>query len=506
MLVPRLVLAGLAAALALGACTTGEGVDTGEERQGSTALTAAISGEPDQLDPHRTTSYFSFQVLENVFDTLVEPDEKLQLQPALAESWTTSPNQLSWTFKLRNGVTFHDGKPFTADDVVYSYRRIIDGKLPTSYRFDSVKAVVKVDPLTVRIDLTRPTPNLLAILGSYKGMAIVQQANAESNQIAEQPIGTGPFSLESYQRGNAITLQRNDSYWGGAPKLTSVKFTFVAEPSTALANLRGGQVQWTDNIPSAQVSELVEGEDPVVENVPSNDYWYFALNAAKAPFSDVRVRQAFAWGIDRAAITEAATFGAAQANQTAIPRTSSWYYDYAPYKRDVAKARTLLQQAGVSNLAVDFMVTSEYSETLQAAQVMKDQLAEIGITLNLRTEDFTTWLADQSAGKFDGFILGWLGNVDPDEFYYSQHHSGGVNNFQKYANPAVDRFLDQARQTTDEAQRKSLYEQAAKQIVDDASYIYLYNPDVVQGWSPDLKGYAARSDRAVRFRDASLGG
>jgi peptide/nickel transport system substrate-binding protein len=136
---------------------------------------------------------------------------------------------------------------------------------------------------------------------------------------------------------------------------------------------------------------------------------------------------------------------------------------------------------------------------------MKDQLAAVGVTLNIRTEDFATWLADQGAGKFDGFMLGWLGNVDPDEFYYSQHHSSGANNYQKYRNPRTDQLLDQGRRATDEAQRKGFYDQAAKQIVDDASYVYLYNPNVVQGWSSRLTGYTARADRAIRFRSAALG-
>ncbi|HST85412.1 MAG TPA: ABC transporter substrate-binding protein [Kineosporiaceae bacterium] len=501
----RPVSAAILVVLTVAACSTGEGVDTGADSgPASTTLNAAIAAEPDQLDPQKTTAYASFEVLENVFDTLVEPDDKLEMKPALAQSWTTAEDQLSWTFKLRSGVTFHNGDPFDADDVIYSYQRIIKGKLSSSYRFDSVKDVVKVDPTTVRIDLTRPTPNLLANLGSFKGMAIVDEKNVESGQIAKQPVGTGPFAFESYQRGTAITLRANETYWGGAPKIKTVKFGFVKEPSTALANLRGGQVQWTDNIPPAQVSGLLNGSDPTVQSVPSNDYWYFALNEKRKPFNDARVRQAFGWAIDRESIAQAARFGAAQVNQTAIPRTSSWYYDYAPYKQDPARAKALLQQAGVTQLTVDFMATSEYPETVAVAQVMKDQLSKVGITLNIRTEDFASWLADEAAGKFDGFILSWLGNVDPDEFYYSQHSSKGANNYQKFKNPQVDELLEAGRTTVDQARRKQIYDQAAKLIVDQASYVYLYNPNVVQGWSPKLKGYTVRADRAIRFRDASL--
>lgn len=505
----RLVSITIATALFATACSAGSGVDTGGGsggggNTGKTTLAAAIAAEPDQLDPQKTTAYASFQVLENVYDTLVEPDDKLQMQPALAESWTTSDDQLTWTFKLRQGVTFHNGDPFDADSVVYSFNRIIKEKLSTSYRFDSVKSVDKVDAGTVTFTLERPTPNLLANIGSFKGMAIVDEKNAESGDIGKAPVGTGPFSFVNWKRGQSIELAANPKYWGGAPKVKNVEFQFVKEPGTALANLRGGQVQWTDNLPPAQVQSLLSGDDPKVESVPSTDYWYFALNEGKKPFDDPRVRQAFAWAIDREAIAEAARFGAAQVNQTAIPRTSQWYFDYAPYKTDPVKAQELLKQAGVSNLQVDFMVTSEYPETVSVAQVMKDELSKVGITLNIRTEDFASWLSDEAAGKFDGFMLSWLGNVDPDEFYYSQHSSKGGNNYQKFSNKQVDQLLEQGRTTGETAQRKQIYDQAAKIIVDQASYIYLYNPNVVQGWSTGLSGYTVRPDRAIRFRDVSL--
>ncbi|MGZ8814212.1 MAG: ABC transporter substrate-binding protein, partial [Mycobacterium sp.] len=200
----------------LTACSTGERVDLGGESSGN--LIAAIAGEPDQLDPHKTSAYFSFEVLENVYDTLVEPDANLEMKPALAESWTVSPDQLSWTFHLRSGVTFHDGSPFTADDVVYSYRRIIDEQLTNSDKFSAVADINAPDPATVIIRLKQPTPNLLTNIGGFKGMAIVQRRNVESGQITTHPIGTGPFSFAGQTRGDSITLKAYPSYWGGPPK------------------------------------------------------------------------------------------------------------------------------------------------------------------------------------------------------------------------------------------------------------------------------------------------
>jgi len=229
------------------------------------------------------------------------------------------------------------------------------------------------------------------------------------------------------------------------------------------------------------------------------------LNEKRKPFDDVDVRRAIAFAIDRDAIAKAAKFGNATVNQTAIPESSSWYYEYSPYDYDPDQAKEMLAQAGVEDLTMDLMVTSEYPETVSAAQVISSELEDIGITVKIRELDFAQWLDEEGKGNFDSFMLGWLGNIDPDEFYYAQHHSKGTFNFQGYSNPRVDELLDQARTETDEGGRKELYDEAAKTIVDEASYIYLYNPDVSVGWTPEVQGFEVRPDRAIRFRDTSLG-
>ncbi len=509
-------LAGItaAAAVALAACGGGGGVDLDRPGGGGGGvgggaaggrLVAAISGEPDQLDPHKTTAYPSFQVLENVYDTLVEPNQALEMEPALAEEWSTSKDALTWTFKLRDGVKFHNGNAFAADDVVYSYRRIIDEKLANAYRFEAVKDIKAKGADTVVITLTRPAPNLLEMIGAFKGMAILDKESAKTD-LRREANGTGPFKLTEFNAGDSVELQKNADYWGQAPKLAGVTFRFLPEAATAITNLEAGDVHWTDNVPPQQIDALKGNNQLEIGQVPSNDYWYFAANQARKPFDDRRVRQALAYAVDRDAITEAAKFGAATANQTAIPESSAYYYDYAPYAHDPEKAKQLLQEAGVEDLTLDLMVTNEFPETVQAAQVMASQFNDVGIETKIRTLDFSAWLDEQGKGNFDVFMLGWLGNIDPDDFYYAQHRTGANFNFQKYSNPEVDRLLDQARRETDENTRKDLYNQAVEQIVDDASYVYLYNPDVVQGWRAEVEGYEARPDRAIRFRDVSLAG
>lgn len=506
---------GLALSLTMAAgCSSGSSVNVGGSHQSGSGggsgsgsggvLNVAIGGEPDQLDPHKTSAYYSFEVLENVYDTLVEPGPNLQMQPELATSWDVSKDQLTWTFHLRKGVTFSDGSPLTSKDVVYSFNRIIKNKLNSAYKFATVKSITAPDPTTVVFKLSAPTPNMLADVGGFKGLGIVEKANVDSGDIKTHPIGSGPFKVADYSPGDKIELVRNDKYWGPKPKLAGVTYTFVKDPTVALQDLESGQVQWTDNLPPQQVASLKQSSDITVRSAPSTDYWYLTLNEARKPFDDVAVRRAIAFAIDRDAIAKAAKFGNATVNETAIPKASKWYYDYSPYTHDPAKARQLLKQAGVKNLSMDLMVTSEYPETVRAAQVIAAELGAVGIKVKIRTLDFGQWLDEEGKGHFDSFMLGWLGNLDPDEYYYAQQHTGANFNFQHYSNPKVDKLLEEARTETDESARKQEYDQAAKMIVDDASYIYLYNPDVVQGWSNNVHGYQVRSDRAVRFGQTSL--
>ncbi|MFB9376640.1 ABC transporter substrate-binding protein [Kineococcus gynurae] len=501
----RTILTGLGASpLALAACSTGEGVDTGNGSGGAAAFVAAISAQPDQYDPHKSTAYPTFQVLENVYDTLVVPSaDDLTMEPSLATEWTTSDDQLTWTFTLRDGVTFHSGAEFGAEDVVFSYKRIIDQQLANAFRFETVADVTAPDPRTVVLTLSSPTPSLLSQLGGFKGMAILPRGVDEAT-LTTQADGTGPFRLTATS-ASEVNLERFDDYWGDAPTLTGVTFRFITEPSAALTAVQTDQVQWTDNVPPQQVEAL--GSDDRVElgRVASVDYWYFAMNCRKAPFDRVEVRRAVAEAVDRAAVTEAARFDAARANQTAIPEDSFWYEDYAPWTGDVDKAKGLLEGAGVSlPLTMGLMVTSEYPETVTAAQVLAAQLEPLGVRVEIQTEDFAAWLDRQGRGDFDAFMLGWLGNIDPYDFYHSQHRTDGSNNYQGYSNPVTDDLLDRAATETDQGTRKDLYGQAARQIVDDASYVYLYNPDVVQAWKPGIEGYEVRADKAVNLETVTL--
>jgi peptide/nickel transport system substrate-binding protein len=495
-----------AGALVLGACGGGGSVDTGGGGGGgNNVLVAAVSAQPDQFDPHVTSAYPSFQVLENVYDTLVVPNaEDLTMEPSLATTWETSADDLTWTFTLRDGVTFHDGSDFDSADVVYSYNRIIDEDLANSSRFATVASVAAPDPQTVVITLKQPTPNLLALIGAFKGMAILPEGAADDLDLTTEANGTGPFKLDSSDASRTV-LTPFDDYWGGKPSIDGVEFRYITEPAAALTALKNGEVQWTDNVPPQQVKSLGDDTDVELASTASVDYWYMSMNYARPPFDNPLVRRAIATAVDRAEVTEAARFEAARPNQTAIPEDSFFYYDYAPFDPDVNKARQLMQQADVSTpLTMGLMVTDEFPESVTAAQVIAGELEPIGITVDVEVLDFATWLDREDQGQFDAFMLSWLGNVDPADFYEQQHITDGSSNYQGYSNPEVDRLLTAASTEVDENARKGLYDQAAKLIVDDVSYLYLYNPDVVQAWVPGLTGYRIRADRAINFEEVEL--
>lgn len=482
----------------------------GDEPSAGGTLVAGQSAEPDRFDPHLTSAYASFQVLENVYDTIVQPGADLTMEPALATEWTTSDDSLTWTFTLRDDVVFHNGRPLTAADVVYSLERIRDPEVGAgiAYRLAAVDTITALDDHTVEITVTAPTPNLLTLIGGYKGMAIVAEENVADGSIDTHPVGTGPFAFESYNPGDGVTLVRNDDYWRadeGLPYLDGVVFQAIPDPTVLLTNLQSGNVDWIDTVPPVELESLSASDSVVVGRSPGGDYHYFALNQAREPFDDVRVRQAIATAINRDEITEAATFGAATANQAAIPAGNFWFFDYAPFATgDLDTARALLDDAGVSDLTIEFLVSSDFPETVLQAQVLAAQLDPLGVTVVINDVDFSTWLDMQGQGEFDAFMLSWIGNIDPDEFYYAQHHSDGGFNFQGYSNPALDELLDAARTEVDENARKALYDQAATIIVDEASYIYLYNPDSIDAWNPNVVGYETRGDNAVRFVETSL--
>ncbi len=514
---PVTALAVLLAACGSGGGVEGEGLEEAADPAASEddaaagdavegTLVAALANTPDQFDPHATTSQASFQVLENVYDTLVVPSaEDLTFEPSLAESWETSEDGLSWTFQLRDDAVFHDGSTFDAEDVVYSYERIIDEELANAFRFANVESVEATAGDEVTIDLTTPTPNLLSNIGGFKGMAILPSGAAEDYDLATEAVGTGPFELESTSAGGA-ELKAFDEYWGEGPLVAGVEYRYVGESAAALTGLENGDIDWTDNVPAQNIESLESSDTVELGRTGSTDFYYMAFNQTRPPFDQPEARQAVAWAIDRAPLTEAATFGAGSVNQTAIPEDSFWYTDYAPFSQDPAQVEALLAEAGLEGLEFSVMVPNSDEPAVTAAQVVASQLADVGITMTVDSVETGVFLDRQGQGDFDAFSWAWVGNLDPFDYYHAQHLSDANFNFQGYSNPEVDQLLQDGAAETDEDARKELYDEAVELIVDEVSYLFYFNPDVVEAWSSSLEGYTVRPDSAVNLETVSLGG
>lgn len=481
--------------------------ETGQPKKGG-VLTAAIGGDPQGFDPHLTSAYSSFQVLENVFDTLVAVDANLNIVPALAESWEVSEDNLTWTFHIRPGVKFHNGRELTAEDVKYSYERILDPEVGSgvAWRLSLVDSFEVVDELTLNVLLKEPYPGLLAKIGGYKGMAIVPKEVAEAGELERNPVGTGPFKFVSYTPGDSIVLEANPDYWEeGKPYLDQIIFKPIPDDTVRLTNLQTSVVDWIDNLPAEQVTMLSESAEFVVDRVGGTDYGYIGINLKREPFDNPLVRQALNYAINREDVAAAALWDTAVPGQNPLPKDSFWYSGYQPYTYDPERAKELLAEAGYADgFSAEFMPTTEYEETVRAAQVLQAQLAEVGIDASIRTLEWGTWLEEEGAGNFDMYICSWIGNIDPDDYFYSQHRTGQVFNFTGYSNPELDTLLDQGRTEADPEARKAIYDQVQQIVIDDSPYVFLFIPANVDAYQPYVKGYITRPDSAIVFKDVWL--
>jgi peptide/nickel transport system substrate-binding protein len=430
------------------------------------------------------------------------------LQPSLAESWDVSEDGLTLTFHLRDGVMFSSGRALTAEDVVYTFNRILDPETGSgvSWKLGGVSDISASDERTVVFTLENPNPGLLTKLAVDKTMGIIARENVEDGSISTQPIGTGPFMISDFQPGVQVLLERNPNYWqAGLPYLDAIEIRIISDESVRRSALVAGDVDWAISVPAQSVAELKGRDDVIVDETAAGSYWYIGVNTGRDPISDAKVRQAISYAINRDQIVQAATFGIAQATQDPIPSSSAWSFDYAPYEQSLDKAKALLAEAGVGDgFELEIMPTTQYEESIRIAQVVQAQLAPLGIDASIRTLEWAEWLEEEGAGNYDTYVCSWNVLVDPDDFFYAQHRTGEVFNFTGYSNPSVDELLDEGRLAQDPAERRDIYAQINQQIVDDAPYIYLYNPLNINAYRPYVEGYQARPDQAIRFIDTWL--
>ena len=452
----------------------------------------------------------TFQILNNVMETLTFYDDDMHLIPWLADSWEQSDDGLTWTFHLHQGVMFSNGREMTADDVVWSLQRLIDPDIASgaSWRLGTDSTITAVDKYTVDITTTAPNATLPNALGANKSTGVLAPESVNDDGTISVPIGTGPFVISDVEGTNKVVLTANQNYWmEGYPYLDSVEIVPYEDDAARELALKGGEVDFMITISPQNLQELQDDPNVVVETSPRLSYDYFGLNLTKEPFSHKEVRQAIAYAIDRQQICDFAYFGICEAIDGPTASGSPWYFPYAPYTpRDLDKARSLLDEAGYGD-GFSFVMNTVvgFGETDRAAQVVQQQLAEIGITVDIQPEEAAVIIDKEGSGDFDAIMWSWLGLTDAADYFYLQHHTGEGLNFTGYSNPDFDKLVVEGTQTGDFQQRYDIYQQANKILVDDAPYIYMYAKSEVKAWAPYVHGYTVRPEFGQQFLDGLAG-
>lgn len=382
-----------AASLSLTACSAGSSAGSTNKAEAKTSLTVALTGEPSNLDFTKTAGAAIPQALmANVYEGLVKIDQEGRIQPSLAESWTLSEDRKSYTFKLRKDVKFSNGEAFTAEDVKFSLERVKSSWVSSlKKKMDVVGAVNVVSDTEVTVVLSRPSNAWLFDLGTPVGAMFDPSGVAD---LANTAIGTGPFTIESWKRGEAIKMAARDGYWGTAPKLKTVTLRYFADATATTNALRSGDVDVVYNMQAPELLPTFEQDKAfqILEGT-SNGKVELTMNNKVAPFNDVRVRQAVMYAIDRKAVLDTAWSGYGTLLGAPVPPTDPYYEDHNDaYPYDPAKAKQLLKDAGAENLKITFTVpTRPYANAV--SQIVVSQLAEVGINAKIETAEFpAVWL------------------------------------------------------------------------------------------------------------------
>lgn len=474
-------------------------------------LRSAHDAEWTGLDPHVASTVSSFHVLANVVESLTTNSDSMELAPLLATDWSQSDDGLTWTFNLREGVMFSNGEEMSSEHVVFSMNRILDpntgsGRVASVGGPDAVWEAVD----TYAVSVTTAEPNaILPILLAGRSQAIVHPDSVDENGVIVVPVGTGPFTVEDLDGTISMMLVKNDNYWqDGLPLLDAVEITVIQEDAAREAALLGGEVDFVTSVARQAVESLQSNPDIVVQVSPALAYSYVGLNVTREPLNDARVRQAIAYSLNREDLCAAGDFGLCTPLYGGpIDTASPWHFDYAPYAQDLDKARALLAEAGYPDgFEMELMPTSTYQTTVRQAQVLQAQLAAVGITTTINAPEWAEWLELEGSFQYDGYVCGWNGLVDVEQYFYLQHRTGEVFNFTGYSDPEFDALVEKGRTVADFDERYAIYEEANRILVDAVPYVYFYNPAFVRAMSPRVQGYVLRSDNNNLYMNTYLEG
>ncbi|HEY8384015.1 MAG TPA: ABC transporter substrate-binding protein [Microvirga sp.] len=501
-----MIAAGLLAATALAASMGAAGAQT--------TLRIGLNEDPDVLDPTLARTYVGRIVFASLCDKLFDIDEKTNVIPQLALSHETLDDGKTMIIKLRPNVKFHDGEPMDAEAVRYSLDRHLN--LQGSFRKPELAAVDKVevvDPLTVKLSLKTPFSPLLSQLTDRAGMIVSPKAAKEAgDKFGAKPVCAGPFKFVDRVQQDRITLERFADYWDKDKiKIDRVVFQPITDGTVKLANLKAGQLDLIERPLATDLAEI--RSNPNLKLVSLTDLGFNGMwinlskgEPAKSPLGqDARVRQALELAIDREALNQVVFNGEYVVGNQWVSPDKPYYQEKFPVpKRDVAKAKQLLKEAGVTGpLSVDFMVPNT-TEAKATAEVIQAMAAEAGFDMKIRLVEFATGLKEAEDGRYQAFLLNWSGRTDPDGNLYIFMKTKAPQNYGGYSSPVVDQALDEARLKSDPKERKAIYEKAAEALLKDNPYLYLYHRKVLIAHSNKVEGYRQMPDGLVRLHGVSM--
>ncbi|MDR2588625.1 MAG: ABC transporter substrate-binding protein, partial [Spirochaetales bacterium] len=407
----------------------------------------ALLGSPDTLDPHKTAGTLTFQVLKSIYDTLVEPDEKGAIVPALAESWTISGDGRLWTFHLRGGVVFHNGETLTSRDVKASLDRMRNPLTanPQAHEYAAITDTRTPDERTLELVLSGPSAPLLAALASGWSAILPASLIEKGHDFASHPVGTGPFVFGQWLRDNKVSLKKNPSYWmPGLPKISALEFRVIPERAVQVQGLLTGELDAAELYDAGDAALLEKSSTAKIEKGLSSFVQVVAINTSRPPLSDPRVRQALNHAVDRQKILDIA-YGGGSPIGTFMDSGDPYYKDFTGlYPYDPEKAANLIREAAPSfEKPLEIAVPQNFEYHVRASQLYKEMFAKAGIPTTIRLVDWSTWLSEiYGKSNFDLTVIAHTGKLDPD---LRLANYGREKNYVRWTNAENSKLLAQAR-------------------------------------------------------------
>lgn len=471
-------------------------------------LEITMDGSPAGLDAHVVPAFNSVLITGNINEGLTAIDKDLKVIPSLATSWTVSKDGLSYRFKLKPGVKFHNGKVMAAADVVASLKRVQDSKTASPYasRLSMVKDIVD-DKGEVVISLNTAS---LPLLGQLANLAIMPaEAIAKASELQKSPIGTGPFKFDKWVTDAYVSLSKNTEYhMAGLPKLAGLKFNIVPEASTRQAGLASGAYQFFPSVDAITINALARTPGVVAVKVPDLSYTLVGMNVSKPPFDNPKVREALNYALNRHEIVRGVYLGRASIAAPLPAVLTEWaipYSEIACYQSSPDKAKALLKEAGIAMpLAITINVLPN-PITKDTAEIVQAQLEKAGFKVALNVQEIGKFVADWRASNFTAFVSINGGGVDPDDYFYRTFYTGSSTNVFKYSNPEVDKLLDAGRAATNKAERRKIYESVQKTLSCQGPIAFLANGDLFTAMRSNVKDFTPLSTRSLTYlRQTSL--